>query len=123
MDEKTLGEFIEAEIKRRNMSASEFARFVDVPVSVMSKFRNHGVTDTYSGRAVGDPSLDFLVKLAKATHVDLCALVALTRPDGGIVDPQARVMADFIIALPDNEREQAEIFIEGLISKMRKKQK
>lgn len=114
MDEKTLGEFIEAEIKRRNLSAREFARYVDVPSSLINKFRNHGLRETYGSKPVGDPSLDFLVKLAKATHVDICALLAITRPDAEVVDPAARILAQRITRLAPDKRQIVDTFLEGV---------
>lgn len=118
MDEKTLGEFIEAELKRRDMSAREFAKFIDVPNTLINKFRNHGLSEHYAGKPIGDPSLEFLVKLSKATQTDICALLALVVPDAQIIDPQARIIAQRITRLSPEKRRIVDTFLEGVAVKM-----
>jgi hypothetical protein len=93
----TLGAFIQGEIKRREMSIRQFADFVGVTHPVIAKFRYHGIKPKHGGRHIGDPSLDFLAKLSKATHVDLCALVGLIHPEVVQIDAERQILIDQIL--------------------------
>lgn len=117
----TLGGFIHAEMVRRDMSAREFAEFVGVTNSVINKFLNHGLSKTYAGKPVGDPSVDFLVKLARATHTDICTLMALIAPDVTARKAEAEIIADRILNLPTEQREIVDTFLRGLAIKGREK--
>lgn len=103
------------------MSAREFAEYVGVPHSSINKFLNHGITDTYAGKPVGDPSVDFLIKLARATHIDICTLMALIAPDVTARRAEAEIIADRILNLPPEQREIVDTFLSGLAVKGREK--
>lgn len=104
----TLGDFIENELRQRHMSAREFATFI-------------GVAHTTVGRAMykdaPDPTLDFLVKLARATNVDLCTLVALVKPDDVKIQPDIQLIADRIARLPADKREIVDGYLRSLTLK------
>lgn len=94
-----LGKFIQAEMQRRELSANQFASIV-------------GVSHTTIGRLIepGDetqPTLDFLIKLAKATHTDICSLVALVAPEATTTNAEAQLLAERIARLPADKREIA----------------
>ena len=116
MKQQTLGEFIQAEMKMRRMSIRSFAELVGVSHKIIGKFRYHGINPIYNKRPVGEPSLDFLAKLAKATSVDLAALVALIHPDVTNISPGDKILADQINALPPEFKDQVGIFIMGLFA-------
>lgn len=97
MQQMTLGAFIQSEMKRRSMSIRQFSDFVGVTHPVISKFRYHGIKEKHASRHIGDPSLDFLAKLAKATSVDLCALVGLIHPEVVQKDSAKQILIDQIL--------------------------
>lgn len=98
----------------RDMSANQFAKMVGVSHAVILKFMNHGITDTYAGNPVGDPDIKFLYKLAKATHIDLCAIVSLLYPDATLVDAEATIFASRYTALSEEQRHIMKAFIRGM---------
>jgi transcriptional regulator with XRE-family HTH domain len=71
----TLGEFLLKEINRRDMSIREFARFVNVNHQTINKFLDYGTKD------VGNPSVEFLIKLARATNTHIGYIMSLIEPD------------------------------------------
>lgn len=102
---ESLKGFIEEEMRQRDMSARQFAEFV-------------GVAHTTINRAIDPtdpttPSPEFLVKLAKATRVNLSSLIALIMPDveTTTIDARSQVLAEKIAQLPPDKREIAEAFI------------
>jgi transcriptional regulator with XRE-family HTH domain len=108
--ETTLGEFIDQEIRKRQMSVREFAEFVGVTHPTILKFREHGKQD------VGTPSIEFLIKLAKVTNTSLIALLAMAFPDAAPllnVDAATLILSQRIQRLPDHIRQA----IDDLLSK------
>jgi transcriptional regulator with XRE-family HTH domain len=108
--ETTLGEFIDQEIRQRQMSVREFAELVGVTHPTILKFREHGKKD------VGSPSIEFLILLAKATNTSLVALLAMAFPDAAPllqVDPATLILSQRIQRLPDHIRQA----IDDLLSK------
>ena len=100
--ETNLGEFIEQEIHKRQMSAREFAEFIGVTHPTIIKFREHGKKE------VGNPSIDFLIKLAQATNTSLVALLAMSFPNAApllAIDPTAYIISERIQKLPDHIRQ------------------
>lgn len=100
-----LGEFIEAEMRNRNMGVNEFARFVGVGHSTISKALLPEPPDH---------KLDFLEKLAKATKVDLCTIVALIKPDAVVTRPGDQLLLARIARLPANKREMIDDLLRGV---------
>lgn len=91
-----LGKFIVDEINKRHVSATQFAKDVDVSTST--------ITHAINGETA-EPSLPFLHKLAKYTSTPLSALIALAYPDvAGDIDtvpPDILVLAFRLYRLPD----------------------
>lgn len=115
MDKLTLGAFIQGEIRRRNISITKFAEEVGVSHPVMSKFRWHGIKKRFGGKPIGEPSLDFLAKLAKASGMDLCGLCAIIHPDATKTDPRASLLAARIAQLPPDKVKIFDTFLNGLL--------
>ncbi len=100
--ETTLGEFIDQEIRKRQMSVREFAEFIGVTHPTIMKFREHGKKD------VGNPSIDFLIKLAQRTDTNLVALLAMAFPEAAPllnVDPTTLILSQRIQRLPPHIRQ------------------
>jgi transcriptional regulator with XRE-family HTH domain len=100
--ETSLGDFIDQELHKRQMSVREFAEFVGVTHPTIIKFREHGKKD------VGSPSIEFLIKLAQATNTSLVALLAMAFPDAAPllqVDPPTLILSQRIQKLPDHIRQ------------------
>lgn len=108
---KTFGDFLLTEINRRGMSALQFAQFVGVSHTTINKFLDYGKKD------VGYPSMDFVLKLSKATGVDIGAIVALIDPDvprADPTDPETRVWLDQLKELSEEQRKMVGAMISGL---------
>ena len=91
-----LGEFVEQQIRMRNISDREFARLVGVSNSTIARVRSPNPPE---------PTFDFLVKLSKLTGHSLVSLVKLAFPDAKLeVDERTLMLAERILALPDEER-------------------
>jgi transcriptional regulator with XRE-family HTH domain len=113
---QTLGEFIQREIQKREMSLSEFARFVGVSHQTISKYMD------YRG-GTGYPEFGFLVKLSLATGTDLGALASLVEPSASHITPSARLLAERIEKLSEEKRELIDALILGLAIKNTKQVK
>lgn len=101
--ETTLGQFIEQEMRQRDMSVREFAEFVGVSHPTIVKFREHGIQDN-----AGTPSMEFLVKLARKTNTSLVALLSMAFPDAASlleIDPATFILSQRIQRLPENIRQ------------------
>lgn len=116
----TLGDFIEQQLVMRGMSAREFAKFIDVSPSLISKFRNHGLSNLYAGEPVGNPSLEFLYKLSKATHVGIDSLARLIYPDIEAADTDSWLLANVILNLPDDKREIVDGYLQNIAMQIAK---
>lgn len=104
----TLKEFIIEEMRRRDMSARQFAKVVGVS--------NTTINRALDSKYTADPTLDFLAKLAIATNVSLIALVELSFP--GVLEkdqpsPAALIMAQKIEKLPSHLQEAIAAIIRG----------
>lgn len=90
--------FVLSEIRRRQISAREFADLVGVTHATINKCVN---------AAAGNPSIELLLRLSKATETDLMSIIALafpaianqTRPD-----PEAFILAQRFSQLPEDIR-------------------
>lgn len=103
---KLLQQFILDEIRQRDMSAREFARYV-------------GVSSATILRAISDdppePTLKFLSKLSTATGVDICTLVLMVTGGDPAPDLDAEVIAQRIETLSPELRELVKSFIFGVL--------
>lgn len=104
--ESNLKEFILGEMKRRSMSAREFAKFVGVTHTT--------INDLVSKDRI--PGIDFLSKLSDATKTDLASLIYLTFPDTASrneLSTDARILAQRIEQLPEPVRDAVKAMILG----------
>lgn len=69
---QTLGQWIQEDMRQRNMSEREYADFWKVTHPVVAKY----AADRYK-----KPQLETLVKLSRATHTDIGFLVRLALPE------------------------------------------
>lgn len=104
-----LTEFINEEMRKRNMSMREFAAFM-------------GTTHASISRALARdedtlPTLEFLVKLAQATKVDICTIVALVVPDASRLDAEVLLLAQAIAKLPPDKQALVDDMILGMTMK------
>jgi len=100
--------FLLDEINRRGMSARQFAEFVDVAPSTVSRCVDE--------RDPQVPGIDFLIKIAKATGLSITSLVALAYPDVTLeTRPSAlsQLRAQQIEQLPDAVQEVVSAIIRG----------
>ncbi len=110
----TLIEWLQQEIDQRHMSVREFARRAEL---------SHGTLNRILAPVSEDdcyPSVRTLVKLARYTGTDLCALVALVAPEDSRVDAEAQILVERIRRLTPESREIAENYILGTLLKSRK---
>lgn len=103
----TLKDFIAEELKRRNLTIREFAKEVGVSSSTIVRTMS---------KKPPEPSLEFLAKLARYTHTDLCSLVALIHPDATTVNAEAAIIANRVAQLPPERQEMFDEFILWLSS-------
>lgn len=92
---RAIREFVLSEMHRRDMSARQFAEFVGVA---------HGTINKCVNGVEGSPSIDFLIRLARATKTDLSTILALIAPElvHTEVDPKVMILAKRLAGLPDN---------------------
>ncbi len=103
----TLKLFIEREMTERGMSAREFAKFVGVASSTISRIT--------ANKGASEPSITFLSKLADATKVDICTLVYLVAPGGRREPtPTARDLANRISKLPKDRQNLIDAVLMGI---------
>jgi transcriptional regulator with XRE-family HTH domain len=111
MNDNALGQFVRREMAGRGLNQIEFAALL-------------GVSHTTVGRVlrgkIKDPSLDFIVKLANATHFDICSIVYLIRPDAFKGPPAIDIISQQIGRLSETERKLFETLIAGLAANQRK---
>lgn len=110
----TLGEWIATQMRERDMSMSEFARYIGTTGATLSRAMS---------KDAPQPSVDLLVKLSNGTGVSLMTLLKLAFPEiqQVEVDTGARLLAEQIMQLPPEKREIAEAFILGTLMKSREK--
>jgi transcriptional regulator with XRE-family HTH domain len=112
MSNYLLSNFILAEIQKRDMSAREFARFIGASHSSVNRLLN------YSQDEVHYPSVDFILRLAKATNKDVGEIMKLIDPDVPTddpeLDPQVKIIAERIQRLGERERRMVEKFVQSV---------
>lgn len=75
VEPQTLSDFIKDEIKRSGLSQRAFADKVGVTHATIDKWVNE------TGKDPGNPRMDFLIQLAKATNTNVVVLLALAYPE------------------------------------------
>lgn len=101
-------DFLKDEMFRREMSARQFAEFVDVAPTT--------ITRAIDEREPTTPGMDFLLKLASATHVELSTLVEMAYPEmanSTKASPSARILAQQIEELPNGVRDTVLAIVRG----------
>ena len=106
---KRLTDFINEEMRKRDMSMREFATFM-------------GTTHASISRALARdeetlPTLEFLVKLAQATKLDICTIVALVVPETTGVNAEVLLLAQAIAKLPPEKQALVDDIILGMTMK------
>jgi len=99
-------EFIELEMKKRDMSIREFSRFVGISHSAVSKYLSHPDTKSIS--------IEFMVRVADATNTDLASIVAMVYPEHTTVNAEVRILAERIANLPPDKRKMVDSLLLGL---------
>jgi transcriptional regulator with XRE-family HTH domain len=102
-----LQKFLNDQMRERGMSLSEFAKFVGVSKSTMSRTLNEQNPTV--------PDWEVLAKIADATGVDFLSLVALIMPDNAKIDAEARIVAQKIMGLSEIDRRHILAQITGLL--------
>jgi transcriptional regulator with XRE-family HTH domain len=108
----SLADFINDEVKKRNMSLREFAESIGTAASTIT-------------RAVGDnppqPGIDFLIKLSRGTGVSLMSLIKMAFPEAEshlvVPDVQSKLIADRITRLDQQDRMMVESLLLSLVEK------
>lgn len=103
-------------MRLRNMSTRKFADHVGVAHSVIVRLLDYRTDVSLEDRTY--PSLETLVKLAKATGVDLRLLITLIVPDavhGEFESLDSLVLSKQIEQLPDHIRRAVDMFIANLL--------
>lgn len=107
----TFADFVLSEMKRRDMGVREFARFVGVSHSTISKhLSNPDLT----------PTVDVLLKLSRATHIPFEALLAASFKEvanQAKVDAKTQVMIGMIMDLPEDLRD----VLNGIVQSMKRR--
>lgn len=107
--------YLEQEIKRRNMSLREFATYVGLHPSVISRLMDKSKLRT--------PELPTLYKIASATGADLLTLVGMIYPDSSDIDIESRQRARRIANLPPEDQAAVDALLAGLAVRSQKSQK
>lgn len=92
--------FLEDEMKKRSLSARQFADFVGVGHTTINRL--------IDPRNVVPPSMEVLLKVSNATKRSLLSLVELAYPNevsDTNLSPSAQILAQDIEELPDNLKE------------------
>lgn len=114
----TLGEFIQEYVHRERISNRALAEKLETSHSVVNRLSWHGLREEYGGQPIGDPSLELLIRMAKAMYTDICVLAALVAPQAVRNNsPEAIILADRILRLNPHDKELAVGFIRGALLK------
>lgn len=106
-----LGEFVADELHSRDMSLRDYEKLTGISYGVISKMMLDNPPD---------PELETLVKLANATHVDLCTLVAMVKPEAAKTRPDIELIASRLLQLDERQLERLDNELVGIIFKSRK---
>lgn len=113
MSKISFGDFILAEMNKREMSARQFASFIGVSHGTVNRFLDFGKKD------VGYPSIDFIEKLAIATDTKLSTIMGLILPqlaDRDKDDPDLELLASQLRELTPTERKIVFAAIRGILT-------
>jgi transcriptional regulator with XRE-family HTH domain len=99
-------DFIELEMKKRDMSIREFSRFVGLSHSAVSKYLNNPQEKNIS--------IEFMVRVARATDTDLTSIVAMVYPEQTTINPEVQILAERIAQLPPEKRKMIDSLLLGM---------
>jgi len=98
---EALSKFIKDEMTKRDMSARQFAAFLDVAPSTVTSHMNAGTK--------AEPTLTFLRKLAQRTNTPLAIIISLAFPeiseDISSIPPDILLLATRLNSLPEQIRD------------------
>jgi transcriptional regulator with XRE-family HTH domain len=100
--------FLIDEMQRRGMSNREFARFINVS--------NTTINRAVDQKLDKEPTLEFLVKVSEAIHVDVSTLVEMVHPQAvneNRISPTAKALAQRIENLPEDVQAVIAAIIRG----------
>lgn len=96
------------------MTIRQFAKFAGVSHSTVVRLMAEESDHT--------PDLDSLIKIAKATNIDVFSLIAMVKPnDTPDIDPEARILAQQIVTLSNTKRDMLATFLSGMGIELPKK--
>lgn len=99
MKQKTLGDWMEEQMRQRRIGVNEFSRLCRVSSGTISK---------YQSAKPPHPTMKFLRKLSEGTGVPLYSLLAIVDPqleDETKVDPEILAMAHRLMSFPEQTRD------------------
>lgn len=105
-------DFLIEQMEKRDMTAREFARLVGISHFVINKFLEYG------RKEVGYPSVEFLLRLAKATQTDIGIIMRTLDPSliaKSGPDIQTQLLIDKILALSGYEKRVVNAFVDTLV--------
>lgn len=105
-------EFLEGQIKQRQMTPREFAIYIDVAPSTLSRALNPDRNNI-------TPSIDFLMKLSKGTSVSIVTLLELVYPelkDEAGASTSSKALAEQIEQLPDPLKDAVMSIVRGAVT-------
>lgn len=100
--------FIQEELDRRDWTQAKLAQEM--------KVRHTTIRNIMKRKLVEYPTTDTFAKLAKATHIDLCSIIALIHPDATNINAEAAIIANRVAQLPPDRLELFDDFILWLSS-------
>jgi transcriptional regulator with XRE-family HTH domain len=106
---QSLREFILEDMKKREMSERQYADFVGVANSTI----NRATMETKGSKKPPPPSIDFLAKLAQATRVDICILVAFVYPNLTNTSAQNSIIGALASQLPADKQDAILAMLRG----------
>lgn len=108
-DHEALREYILALMQKQNMSQHEVAAFIGVSQPTIQR------AITFGGKPPSVPDLEFLIKLAQSTRVDITSLIAAFVPSARGTDGRTLLLMNQIAGLPERERDVADLLLRGLL--------
>jgi transcriptional regulator with XRE-family HTH domain len=108
----TFREFINTEMRSRDMSIRQFAQFVGVDHSTLVRLLDEKHNRT--------PSLEVMANISKATGVNLMTMISLLFPDASEISGEAWLIAQQVDRLPEAERRMITDSIVGALLRHKK---
>lgn len=98
---------IRREMAERNMGLREFSRFARISATTL----HNCLTEE-----PGNPSLEMLIKLSEAIHINLCTLIGIAFPHvKAVPSPRLAYLLERIDIMPDAERQSMNLLVDVLL--------